>query len=210
MILVDTFLPCHCKCVSVPVPLQNLDSPSLKEAEAPATSLFHPVRTIQDAQESKMRSDLLSQLPILLRLLADPRTPHTVSELWCRIFSHGWEECEPLLLDELKSGDSNVQRLVIEIIEEHAANSGIESIQSFVPSIVSLLGHNDRLVRSCAISAVGELMVDDQTTVDALRHIVCTDEPLLASAAFQVLLGFDPKIIEGVAQLFRDASERNS
>lgn len=153
-----------------------------------------------------MKSEFLSQLPILLRLLADPRTPHTVNELWCRIFSHGWEECEPLLLAELQTGDSNVRRLVVEIVEEHAANSGIESIQPFVPSIVSLLDHEDRLVRICAISAVGELMVDDQTTVDTLRHIVCTDEPLLASAAFQTLLSFDPKVIEKVAQLFRDAS----
>jgi HEAT repeat protein len=154
-----------------------------------------------------MKSDFLNQLPVLLRLLADPRTPHTVSELWCRVFSYGWEECEAILLADLKSGDSDVQRLVIEIIMEHAGNSGIDSIRSFVPTIVSLLSHEDRLVRSCAISAVGELMVDDKATVDALRHIVCTDEPLLASAAAQVLIQFDPQIIKEVVQLLRDNAE---
>lgn len=157
-----------------------------------------------------MKSDFLSQLPILLRILADPRTPHTVHELWCRIFSHGWGECETLLLGELQSGDSDVKRLVVEIVEEQAGNSGIESIQSFVPSIVSLLTHEDRLVRSCAISAMGELLIDDQTTADALRHIVRSDEPLLASAALHTLMEFDPKIIEEVAQMFRDAAEEPS
>lgn len=151
-----------------------------------------------------MESGFLSQLPILLRLLANPRTPHTAKELWCRVFSFGWEECQSLLLTELQSGESDVQRLVIDIIDEHAGNSGLESIQSFIPTIVSFLGHEDRLVRSWAISAVGELLVDNQTTVDALRHIVCTDEPLLAGAAFQVLLQFDPQIIKEVLQSFRD------
>jgi vesicle coat complex subunit len=151
-----------------------------------------------------MESDFLTQLPILLRLLADPRTPHTVDDLWCRVFSFGWEECEPLLLNELRSGESDVKRLVMEIVMEQAGNSGLDSVQLFVPTIVSFLSHENGLVRMCAISAVRELLVDDQTTVNALRHIVCDDEPLLACAAFRVLLEFEPQIIKEVVQLFRD------
>ena len=154
-----------------------------------------------------MKTDFLTQLPILLRLLADPRTPHTVSELWCRVFSYGWEECEPILLAELQSGEADVQQLVIEIIGEQAENSGIESIQPFLTPIVSLLSHEDSLVRMSVISAVGELMIDDETTQDAIRQIIRNDEPIIASAALQILLRFNPRYIGEVVSLFQDNSD---
>ena len=153
-----------------------------------------------------MTSDFLTQLPILLRLLADPRTPHTSSELWCRVTTFGWEECEPVLLAELKSDNSDVQRLVIAIVEEQAEHAGIDSIQNFVRPIVTLLSHDDRLVRVCAVSAVGGLMIDDQNAADSLRQIVCKDEPTIARSALQVLLAFDDKFVQEVAEWFRDRS----
>lgn len=152
--------------------------------------------------------DLPTQLPVLLRLLANPTTPHTAVELACRIRSYGWEECESMLLKELETGAGEVKRLVLGIISEEAEQMGTESVQSFVPQVVSLLNDEDRLVRMAAVHTVESLRVFDELAVAALRHIVANDEPILASQALTTLLelDLDHTVIQEIAIHFRDGS----
>lgn len=153
--------------------------------------------------------DFRQQLPLLLRLLANPTTPHTNTELWCRITSFGWDECVPMLLKELETGAGEVKRLVLSIISEEAEQIGTESVQSFVPQVVALVKDEDRLVRMAAVHAVESLLVSDDNVVAALRNIVAHDEPILASQALATLLelDLDHTVIQEIAVHFRERSE---
>lgn len=153
-------------------------------------------------------NDFPRQLPVLLRLLANPTTPHTALELCCRIRSFGWDECEPTLMAELETGSASVKQLVLGIISEEAEQIGTESVQSFVPQVVSLLKDEERLVRMAAIHTVESLLVSDDNVVAALRHIVANDEPILASQALTTLLelDLDHTVIQEIAVHFRDGS----
>jgi len=153
--------------------------------------------------------DLPTQLPVLLRLLANPTTPHTNTELWCRITSFGWEECEPTLMGELETGAGEVKQLVLGIISEEAEQIGTESVQSFVPQVISLLNNEDRLVRMAAVHAVESLLVSDENVITALRQIIANDEPILASQALATLLelDLDHTVIQEVSVHFRERSE---
>jgi hypothetical protein len=62
------------------------------------------------------------ELPTLLRLMADPTTPHTSKELWCRIAADDWDRHAPTLLHELQVGENDVKRLVLSIICEQSSN----------------------------------------------------------------------------------------
>lgn len=152
--------------------------------------------------------DFLTQLPVMLRLLANPTTPHTALELCCRIRSFGWEECEPTLMTELETGSATVKQLVLGIISEEAEQIGTESVQSFVPQVVALLNDEDRLIRMAAVHAVESLLVSDDTVIAALRHIIANDEPILASQALAALLelDLDHSVIQEIAIHFRDGS----
>ena len=149
--------------------------------------------------------DFLKQLPVLLRLLADPITPHTNSELWCRIKSFGWDECVPILMAELESGTGDVQRLILGIICEESDQMGNELVQPFFAAVVSLLNSEDRLVRVAAIHAVERLLIFDEHVVASLRHIIANDEPILASQALATLLELDLEhsVIQEIAVMFR-------
>ncbi|OYW19078.1 MAG: hypothetical protein B7Z55_09540 [Planctomycetales bacterium 12-60-4] len=153
--------------------------------------------------------DFLTQLPVMLRLLANPTTPHTALELCCRIRSFGWEECEPTLMAELETGSASVKQLVLGVIREESDQFGDESVRSFVLQVVSLLKDEDRLVRMSAIHAVESLRVSDDNVVAALRHIVANDEPILASQALTTLLelDLDHTVIQEIAVRFRERSE---
>ncbi len=151
-------------------------------------------------------NDFPTQLPVLLRLLANPTTPHTSLELCCRIRSFGWEECEPTLMAELETGSASVKQLVLGIISEEAEQIGTESVQVFVPQVVSLLKDEDRLVRMAAVHAVESLLVSDDNVIAALRHIIVHDEPILASQALATLLelDLDHTVVQEVSVHFRD------
>lgn len=149
--------------------------------------------------------DFTQQLPVLLRLLADPITPHTYSELWCRIKSFGLDECVPILKAELESGTADVQRLVLGIICEESDQIGNELAQPFFAAVVSLLNSEDRLVHVSAIHAVERLLIFDEHVVASLRHIIANDEPILASQALATLLelDLDHVVIQEIAVMFR-------
>jgi HEAT repeat protein len=148
--------------------------------------------------------DFLTQLPTLLRLLADPMTPHTSLELWCRIKSFGWTECIPVLQSQLQIGSSDVKRLTLSVITEECNHFGNTFGEDFQEHIAALLDDEDRLVRSAAIQTVSELSIPD--TELGLRSIVCNDEPILAAEALFALLETDKELLDDVVQFVRDRS----
>lgn len=148
--------------------------------------------------------DFLTQLPTLLRLLADPTTPHTSLELWCRIKSFGWTECIPVLQSQLQVGSSEVKRLALSVISQVNDHFGNTLVEDFQEHIVSLLDDEDRLVRSAAIHAVSDLLIPNVEF--KLRSIVCNDEPILAAEALFALLETDKELLDNVIQFVRDRS----
>ncbi len=149
--------------------------------------------------------DFISQLPTLLRLLADPTTTHTAPELCDRINAFGWKKCSPVLLRELESNDNEVKQLVLSIICYEADTHGNELVQPFESVVLALLEDEDRIVRMSAILAADSLRPSDPRFVVALRFIVGYDEPILASQALTTLLelDLDRSIISELAPLFR-------
>ena len=145
----------------------------------------------------------VEQLPGILRLLADPTTPHTAAELWCRIQGAGWEFCVPVLLSELRGDNSDVKRLVLAILVEEAENVGTESTEPFHEAVERLLADEDRLVRMAAIHTVRDLLISTPTATAAVRRIVCHDESPLAREALISLVELDDGVVEELAQKLR-------
>jgi hypothetical protein len=164
----------------------------------------------QHSRGQRAMPSFLEQLPALLRQLAEPTTPHTAKELWCRIASEEWEHSAPTLLHELRTGENDVKRLVLSIVCEQAKIVRSTPIQPFLIEIERLLADDDRLVRMAAVGAVREL-VEHGREVDAaspsvlasLRRIGSHDELPLAREALLTLLEMDDDAVRVVASLLR-------
>lgn len=148
----------------------------------------------------------VEQLSGILRLLADPTTPHTAAELWCRIQAEGWELCIPTLLSELQGDNPDVKRLVLAVLSEEAEQVGTESTEPFQEAVERLLADEDRLVRMAAIHTVRDLLISTPTAAAALRRIACHDEPPLAREALISLIELDDGVVEELAQKLRGSS----
>lgn len=153
----------------------------------------------------------LEQLPALLRQLADPTTPHTTKELWCRIAGDDWDRHAATLLHELRTGENDVKRLVLSIVCEQATNVRTTPIWPFLVEIERLLTDDDRLVRMAAIEAVRELAqtgrdvdVASPVVLVSLRRIGCHDELLLAREALLTLLEMHDGAVREIASKLRD------
>lgn len=144
----------------------------------------------------------VEHLPSLLRLLADPTTPHTSLELWERITAFGWDECVSCLMQELETGDPCVKRLVMSIIWQELEQLGPERVQPFVPLILPLLGDLDRLVRMAAVQAVRDLRLEE--SIPQLRRIVCEDERPLAAEALIALMELDDDLLDVLIETVRE------
>jgi HEAT repeats len=145
----------------------------------------------------------VEQLAGMLRQLADPVTPHTVAELWCRIQAAGWDTCVPPLLSELQGDNPDVKRLVLAILSEEAEQIGLESTEPFYESVERLLADDDRLVRMAAIHTVRDLYITMPTAAAALRHIACNDKVELSRQALVTLIELDDGVVEELAQKLR-------
>lgn len=146
----------------------------------------------------------VSQLPTLLPLLADPTTPDTAHELWCRITTFDWTKCIPVLLSELETGVADVKQLVLDVLLQEVEHSGVDLVQRLVPRIVSLLSNDDRLVRKSAIQAVRDLHLAD--AIEPLRKIICDDEPLNTTESLGVLIELDRTLLGDLIQFMQDRS----
>lgn len=153
----------------------------------------------------------IEQLPVLLRQLAEPTTPHTTKELWCRIASEEWEYSAPTLLHELRTGENDVKRLVLSIVCEQTHIVRHTPIRPFLIEIERLLTDDDRLVRMAAIEAVRELAqtgrdvdVASPAVLVSLRKIGCDDELPLAREALLTLLEMDDDAVTEIAALLRE------
>lgn len=153
----------------------------------------------------------LEQLPALLRQLADPVTPHTSAELWCRIVSDDWDRYVPALIHALQTGENDVKRLVLAIACEQATHVPTTPLQPFLVELQRLLVDEDRLVRMATIHAVRELAQHGQdlglalpTISQSLRTIVGHDEMLLAREALLTLLEVDENAVIEIASLMRE------
>jgi uncharacterized protein (UPF0147 family) len=153
----------------------------------------------------------VEQLPALLQLMADPTTPHTSQELWCRIAADDWERHAPTLLHELQAGGNDVKRLVLSILCEQASNVPTSPIQPFLGLIELLLTDGDRLVRMAAIETVRHLFQNKRDedvaspTVLALLHRISRDDELpLAREAMLALIEMDDSAVLEIALLLRD------
>lgn len=150
------------------------------------------------------------QLPALLRVMADPTTPHTTKELWCRIAADDWDRHAPTLLHELRTGVNDVKRLVLSIVCEQAQIVRSTPPQPFLIEIERLLTDDDRLVRMAAIEAVRDLVQHGREgdaaspiVLASLCRIGCHDELPLAREAMLALLEMDAGAVRDIASLLR-------
>ncbi len=153
----------------------------------------------------------VEQLPALLQLMADPTTPHTAKEIWCRIAADDWDRHAPTLLHELQAGETDVKRLVLSIICEQAQIVRSTPLQPFLVDIERLLTDDDRLVRMAAIEAVRHLFqngrdeeVASPTVLASLHRISRDDELPLAREAMLALLEMDDSAVLQISLLLRD------
>lgn len=140
-------------------------------------------------------------LPWLLKTLAEPTTCHTAPELWCRIRSADWEECVPILRDQLASEDADVIRLTLNILFEEVSNIGTDNLDVFQSAIISCLAHDNRLVRQAAIHVLHEARCDDSTAIQELWRIVKDDESIIRREAAHALLDLDDSVLDRLAVL---------
>ncbi len=143
----------------------------------------------------------LKDLPTLLRLLADPTTPHTSLEIWDRIMAFGWDECVPYLMQELNRGEPDVKRLVISVLSQELEQMGSERAQPFISHILNCLSDPDRLVRIAAVQVVRDFRLDE--AIPFLRRVVCEDERPLATEALLALMELDDELINDVIETVR-------
>ena len=159
---------------------------------------------------------VVEELPTLLRLMADPTTPHTSKELWCRIAADDWDRHAPTLLHELQAGENDVKRLVLSIICEQASHVRATPIQPFLGEMERLLTDNDRLVRMAAIEAVRHLFqngrdegVASPKALALLHRISCTDELPLAREAMLALVEMDDSAVLEIALMLGGQQKAN-
>ena len=159
---------------------------------------------------------LFEQLPTLFQLMADPTTPHTAKEIWCRIVADDWERHAPTLLHELQAGEDDVKRLVLSIICEQASNVRTSPIKPFLGEIERLLTDDDRLVRMAAIQAVRHLFqhcrdedVASPKALALLHRISCDDELPLAREAMLALVEMDDSAVLEISLLLGGQQNAN-
>lgn len=152
--------------------------------------------------------EFLENLPLLLRLLAEPITGCTESEVFHRIDAWGWNECFPTLLEQLESGDSDVKCLVLSVICYATTVSDLEVTQPLESAVLSLLVDESSCVRMSAIVAAESLGTRDPQIIATLRRIVGHDNDVLSCQALITLLehDIDRSVLRDIKPLFRNES----
>ena len=138
------------------------------------------------------QQDFINQLSELLQLFSNPITQHTVSELWIRINDRCWEDCYPILLQELNSDDPRVVRLVLNILQKQIEIMGPDTLVSSIPTISKHLKHEDSLLRQATIGLLKEMEISNDQILDELKSIMMNDDPYIATEAVLAILKLNP------------------
>ncbi len=137
----------------------------------------------------------------LIRIMADPVTPHTVNEIWCRFGPDCFSECLPTFLSILKSPVAAEVSLVLNIFEMQAERISKGLSTKAKVAVVNCLDHEERYVVSAAISCLGALGRSADLAVDRLREILVANDALLSTRAASALIDVEAQAAEDVFAL---------
>ncbi len=151
----------------------------------------------------------IERIPELLHLFSDPMTPHTASELWCRISSPYWDDCLPILLHELQSDDPRVVRLVLNILQKQVELRGQASFVSSIPLITKHLTHDDSLVRQATIHLLAAMKISNDQILYGLKSIMENDESYIATEAALAIIKLNPDETDGMLPFLIDQLNGN-
>jgi len=137
-----------------------------------------------------MREEAKTQTAAILKRLApDPTTPYTAADAACRLLCFGVDEALEALTDGIQSRNRDVAILSLNVLEWIVSQGQFgDKPQKALPSAISALAHEDRLVRASAIDAVGEFGELAAAALPALLRITETDEEYLRVVAAAALL----------------------
>jgi len=130
----------------------------------------------------------VEKVALLLELMCDPTTAWTTEEVWCRIESWVEDRIVPVLLTHLQSDDPSFVRLVLNVFEVEAEIKGEQTLTEHIDTFLTMLQHEDLLVRQAAVDLFGVLSVADGKVISELRQIISTDDPYLATQAAVTIL----------------------
>ncbi|MEQ8637945.1 HEAT repeat domain-containing protein [Gimesia maris] len=147
---------------------------------------------------SQNQQEFINQLPEILHLFSEPVTPHTASELWCRISTPNWDDCLPILLQELQSDDPRVVRLVLAILKMQSETIGPDSFISSIPTITEYLKHEDSLVRQATIHLLSAMQISNDLILSGLKSIMENDESYIATEAALAIIKLNPHEADGL------------
>lgn len=147
---------------------------------------------------SQNQQEFINQLPEILHLFSNPVTPYTASEMWIRISNPYWDECLPILLQELQSNDSRVVRLVFGIFQKESEIMGPDTLVSSIPTIMKYLKQEDPTVRQAVIYLLSSMQISNDQILSGLKFIMENDEPYLATEAALTILKLKPDEADGL------------
>jgi hypothetical protein len=147
---------------------------------------------------SQNQQEFINQLPEILRLFSEPVTIHTASEIWCRISIPDWDNCLPILFQELKSNDPCVMRLIFGIFQKESEIMGPDTLVSSIPTIMKYLKQEDPTVRQAVIYLLSSMQISNDQILDDLKSIMLNDEPYLATEAALAILKLNPGEADGL------------
>ena len=150
------------------------------------------------------QKDFINQLSEWLQLFSNPITQHTVSELWIRINDRCWNDCLPILLQELQSNDPRVLRLVLAILQMQSEAIGPDSFVSSIPLITKHLKHDDSLVRQATVNLLAAMQISHDQILDELKSIMMNDDPYIATEAVLAILKLKPDETYGLLPFLID------
>ncbi len=146
------------------------------------------------------------RLAFLFELLSEEATPSTPDELLNRILVIGWANSEGFLKELLRSDNSDVVRLTLNVLARHAELFGTQSTR-FAKEVTAAITHPDRLVRATAVNVAFALLLDDGEMIDVLTKCVLEDELTIAKQALLVLIELEDEFANKVIRLIRTESK---
>jgi len=109
------------------------------------------------------------KVALLLELMCDPTTAWTTEEVWCRIEAWVGDDIAPILMTHLQSDDPSIVRLVLNVFEFEVEVKGEQTLTEHIDTILTMLQHEDLLVRQAAVNLFGVLGVAEGKVISELR-----------------------------------------